>query len=140
MWELIGERTIALNEYTDTANEEITDTGINIINTDYAVILTTITCDTEPTTATEWGYSVAIGGRYTTNNAYNAFTSFGYKGVRDSVDFSGVISTSANWASYGVRVPNNTANITIGRKCHGTGCPKIRAGNYTIKVYGLKSL
>lgn len=137
-WTLIGTKVFEnVPEYTDTENWDTDrDTEINIKNTDYAVILTVITCDSPITTSTEWGNTIALGGRYTSNSNY-------FNGVNTSQKGSSTLSKSAmvngtvSWNAYGVTLYNNTDTIKFSRKCHGTGCPKIRAGNYTVKVYGM---
>lgn len=137
--ELIGTKTIALPEYTSTSTIEETDTGINISNTDYAWFLTVITCDTAITTTSEWGMSIGFGGRYTSNGSYYAYTSGGQKGSA-TLSESAMVTSSIGWSAYGVWILTNKNSIWIARKCHATACPKCRAGNYTVKVYGLKSL
>ena len=138
-WELIGTKTIALQEYTNTTTVEETDTQINISNTDYAWLLIIITCDSAITTTTEWGMTVSIGGRYTTNGNYYDGVDVMQKGVA-TLSKAAMVSGTASASTYGVRTVNNTSDIKISRKCHGTSCPKCRAGNYTVTVYGLKSL
>lgn len=138
-WELIGTKTIALQEYTSTTTEEQTDTQINISNTDYAWLLTVITCDTAITTTSEWGMSIGFGGRYTSNGNYYNYGTGGQKGSA-TLSKSAMVQGSTGWGSYGVWVLNNKSSIQISRKCHATACPKCRAGNYTVAVYGLKSL
>ena len=123
-------------EYTDTTNAESMDTGINIKNTDYAWGYVVITCDTPITTTSEWGMSVCSWGRYTTNNALMSLQSSMLKGA-DTFSKASMVSSTAGSASYGVGILNNTSNVVLSRKCHGTGCPKIRGGNYTVKVYGM---
>lgn len=138
-WELIGTKTIALQEYTSTTTAEETDTQIDISNTDYAWFLTVITCDTAITTTSEWGMTIGFGGRYTSNGAYYNYGAGGQKGSA-TLSKSAMVTPSLNWSAYGVWVLNNKSSIQISRKCHATVCPKCRAGNYTVKVYGLKSL
>lgn len=138
-WTLIGEKTIALPEYTDTVNLETTDTEIDVKNADYAYILVVITCDTPILTATEWGMTVAIGGRYTSNSNFFQGVSLCQKGTA-TLSFAAMSAGTYSGASYGVNVPGNTASITFTRKCHATNCTSCRAGNYNVKVYGLASL
>lgn len=138
-WEHIGTQTFQKEEYTDTTASEVTDTGINVKNTDYAFILTVITCDSAITTSTEWGITIALGGRYTSNGAYYNYANCGQKGS-STLSLAGMVATSLGWASYGVTVNGNTNTIMFSRKAHGTACPKIRGGVYTVSVYGLKSL
>lgn len=138
-FDLIGTTTIALQEYTDTVNGEETDTQIDISNTDYAWIVTVITCDSAITTTTEWGMTISIGGRYTSNGAYFDGTDIMQKGSA-TLSKAAMVNNTLGASSYGVRTLNNKNTIQMSRKCHGTACPKCRAGNYTITVYGLKSL
>lgn len=140
MFDLIGETTIALDDYTNTTTSEATDTGINISNTDYAWGIAIITCDTPVVNGTDWGASLAIWGRYTNKKAIMSGATIMQRGT-STVSFANLTSNSGAGASaYGVSLVNNTSNVVISRKCHGTACPLCRAGNYTVKVYGLKSL
>lgn len=136
---LIGQSTIALSEYTDTANEETIDTGINISNTDYAWIFGVITCDSEISTSSEWGMTTFNGSRYTSNGSYYGVNSTMQKGS-NTLSKAGMVTNAQIASAYGVWVANNTSNITLKRKCHSSACPKCRSGNYTIKVYGLSSI
>ena len=140
MFELIGEATIALGDYTNTTTAEITDTGINIGNTDYAWGIVIITCDTPVVGAYDWGATFAMWGRYKSNKNLMSGISIMQKGT-STTSFTDIMSNSgASSETYGVRIINNTLNVVISRKCHGTACPLCRAGNYTVKAYGLKSL
>lgn len=136
---LIGQTTIALSEYTDTSTAETTNTQINIMNTNYAYFIVIITCDSEITTSTEWGMTVGLGGRYTTNGKFLAAMSLQQKGSA-TLSYSDMDSSSAKQESYGVTINGNTETIQIVRKAHSSGMPKIRAGNYTIKVYAMTSM
>lgn len=140
MFDLIGEATFALGDYTNTTTAEETDTGINISNTDYAWGIAIITCDTPVVGANDWGATFANWGRYNSNSALYAGESIMQRGTAtlSYSDLQGVSGQSAT--SYGVRIANNKLNVVIRRACHGTACPLCRAGNYTVKVYGLKSL
>lgn len=138
-WELIGKTTIALAEYTDATNTESTDTGINIKNTDWAYGIVFITCDTPVTTSTEWGMTVEVFNRYTSNSTLMTSTASQQKGSA-TLSKAAMVTNGFGTNGYGVFLGNNTTNVVITRKAHGTSCPKIRAGNYTISVYGLKSL
>ena len=139
-FELVGQSRHVLSEYTDTSTPEVTDTGINIKNTDYAYFLTVITCDGTKTNDADWGgLTIAIGSRYTTNGAYSNATSLWSKnGV--SLLFSDMVRGNTNQGAYGVVVQTNTSTIKFLRKAHASACPKIMAGTYTVKVYGLDSL
>lgn len=138
-WELIGETTIALAEYTDTTTGESIDTGINIKDTDWAYGIVYITCDSPITTSTEWGMTVVMFGRYTSNSNLISSQACQQKGSA-TLSKAAMVTSALATNSYGVYVPSNTGNVVIVRKCHGTVCPKCRAGNYTVAVYGLKSL
>lgn len=140
MFDLIGETTIALDDYTDTTTSEATNTGINISNTDYAWGIAIITCDTPVVNEVDWGASLAIWGRYTSNKAIMSGDTIMQRGT-STVSFANLTSASgASASAYGVFLVNNTSNVVFSRRCHGTACPLCRAGNYTVKVYGLKSL
>ena len=135
--ELIGEKVIALSEYTDDATQEQTDTQISISTTDYAWIITTIECDGTPDGTNDWGgVTIALGGRYKSNSGYFAGASTGYKGAK-TFSLSSALTNAMNFTSYGVWVDNNNSKIILNRKCHETALPKIMGGNYTIRVYGI---
>ena len=138
-WELIGSVELELPEYTDTSTVENINTEINVAITDYAYIMTTITCDAVITTSTEWGMTISLGGRYTSNSNYYSIANGGQKGA-STLSKSAMVSASVGWGSFGVWVPNNSSTIIVCRKAHGTACPKIRGGTYTVAVYGLASL
>lgn len=138
-WELIGETTIALAEYTDTTTGESIDTGINIKDTDWAYGIVYITCDSPITTSTEWGMTVEMFQRYTSNGSLMFSLACQQKGSA-TLSKSVMVNSGMGTNGFGVTLANNTSTVVIGRKCHGTACPKIRAGNYTVAVYGLKSL
>ena len=137
-FELIGTKTMALEEYTDTSTAQEIDTEINISNTDWAYCLVIITCDSAITTSTEWGMTVQLLGRYTTNSGIYTTAAFQQRGS-STLSFAAMVTPTAT-PSYGVLVMNNKPSVIVQRACHSTGCPKIRAGNYTVSVYGLKSL
>lgn len=139
MFDLIGEKTIALGDYTGETTAENTDTGINISNTDYAWGIAIITCDTPVVGANDWGASFAVWGRLKANAAVSP-SAIMQRGT-STLSFADLTSNSSQGASsYGVTIAVNASNVKIVRKCHGTACPLCRAGNYTVKVYGLKSL
>lgn len=137
---LIGEKEYTLTEYTDTSTAEETDTGIVVQTTDYLFGLIIVTCDSAITTSTEWGMSVSSFGRYRGANSDKL-----YWGAACNLQTKGSasISLSANSAtmtgnSYGVYFKNNVNNVIMIRKA-ASQCPKIRAGKYTVKVYGLSA-
>lgn len=138
-WELIGEKTYELQEYTDTSTSQVIDTGIAIKGTDYAWIMTVITCDTPILTNTEWGMTIAFGSRYTSNGAYSHGCTLQQRGA-EPLSFADMKTNATSTGSYGVFVTNNTDKIVFARKAHATGCPKCRAGSYSVKVYVLVSL
>lgn len=138
-WELIGSVELELSEYTDTSTVEETNTGINVATTDYAYIMSIITCDAAITTSTEWGMTISLGGRYTSNGNYCSIANGGQKGA-STLSKSAMVSATNGWGSYGVWIPNNSSNIIVCRKAHASGCPLIRGGTYTVAVYGLASL
>ena len=135
--ELIGEKVIALSEYTNDATQEQTDTQIDISTTDYAWIITTIECDGTPDGTNDWGgVTIALGGRYKSNSGYFAGASTGYKGAK-TLSLSSALANAQNFAQYGVWVDNNNSTIILNRKCHESAMPKIMGGNYTVRVYGV---
>ena len=138
-WELIGTTTIALEEYTDDSTSEVTDTGINIQNTDWAYGIVIITCDTPITSSTEWGMTIELFERYTSNSNLMTSQAAQQKGSA-TLSKAGMVTNGMGTNAYGVVFGNNASTIIISRKCHSTACPKCRAGNYTVSVYGLKSI
>ena len=136
---LIGEKTITLAEYTNTSAEEETDTQINISNTDYLFGVVIVTCDSAITTSTEWGMSITSFNRYKSNG--NVYFDAGSNIQTKGTAILSLSQTSAilNNGAYGVYFTNNTTTIKIKRKANASGMPKIRAGNYTVKVYGLSA-
>lgn len=137
--ELIGTDTRYLAEYTNTSTAESYTTNINIKATDYAWIVAIITCDSAITTSSEWGMSICFGGRYKSNSQFMTSSTMFQRGSA-TLSFSAMVNNSVSTGSYGVLAANNTQYFTYSRKCHATALPKIRAGNYTAKVYGIKSL
>ena len=141
-FELIGTYVFEnVAEYTNTSTAEEMNTDISVTNTDYAWGYVVITCDSAITTATEWGMTVAFWGRYTSNgNIYRAASAM-QKGSA-TLSYAAMVSNSLGSDSYGVGILNNKGGglITISRKCHSSACPKIRAGNYTVKVYGMTAI
>lgn len=139
LFELIGETTIALGDYTNTTTFEETDTGINVSNTDYAWGIAIITCDTPIVGSNDWGATFALWGRYTSNANVDTGGGVMQRGT-STLSYSNLLSSSGQGAaSYGVSIGPNKPNVIIRRKCHATACPLCRAGNYNVKVYGLKS-
>lgn len=136
---LIGQSTHTLEAYTNTSTSETTDTGINIKNTDYALGLVVITCDGTKTNAADWGgFSVQLFTRYTSNSAV---LSSGVVWLKDNtLSRAQMISGASTSTAYGVYISNNTNNIIFSRKAHGTACPEVMAGTYTVKVYGFTTL
>ena len=139
-WDFIGEEIFEnVSEWTSTTTADTITTSINISNTDYAWILVIVTFDTPLLTSNEWGITIGLGGRYTSNSAYYSGCSIMQKGV-STIKFSDMVSATTGASAYGVTILNNSLTVSLSRKCHGTGCPKIRGGNYTVKAYGMKSL
>lgn len=133
--ELIGTYEVDLEDYTNTSTGETITTDINIKNTDYAFVVIVITCDSEITTSTEWGLTVELCGRFTSNGQLLNTTAQQLKGS-SSFSRSALVSQMSGNNSYGVFIPNNTANVTFTRKAHSS-MPLIRGGKYTVKAYGL---
>lgn len=139
MFDLIGEANIALGDYTNTTTAENTDTGINISNTDYAWGIAIITCDTPIVGTNDWGATFTVWGRFPSNKAISGLSIM--QRETSTASFADLTSNSGQGAeSYGVHILTNKPNVVISRKCHATACPLCRAGNYTVRVYGLKSL
>lgn len=138
-FELIGTYVFQnVAEYTNTSTSEEMDTDISVLNTDYAWGYVVITCDTPITTSNEWGMTVAFWGRYTSNGCISRASSAMQKGSA-TLSYAAMVSNSTGSDIYGVGILNNKSGglITITRKCHSSACPKIRGGNYTVKVYGM---
>ncbi len=139
-FELIGEWTGYLPEYTNTSTTETTDTGIDIKNANYAWILIVITCDGTYTNNNDWGgLAITFGGRYKSNGNYFGGSTIGQRRT-PTLTFADMGDNSQTYSSYGVFLNANVSNIVLGRKAHGTACPKLMAGNYTVKAYGLTAL
>ena len=136
---LIGTWEDDLTEYTSTTAETIT-TDIDITDTQYIYLLTTIECDgnydTSQTAITkEWsGFSIALGGLYENNNKYNAATTFDYRGVIRPHLWSELVSGIQ--VNHGISISNNTSLLTFTRKAD-TNCPRVMGGHYTVKVYAV---
>ena len=136
---LIGSKVFPnVQKYTDTANTENMDTLINIANTDYAWGIVVVTCDSAITTSTEWGMTVTLWGRYTSNGNVYVNANYQQKGS-STLSKTAMVANTLNQSAYGVGVNNNSSTIKLWRKAHATGCPFIRAGNYTVNVYGMTS-
>lgn len=134
---LIGQSTHVLQEYESTTAEVI-DTGIDIKNTDYVFLLVIITCDGVKTNAQDWGgLSIYTATRYTNTKNVYVIGSVGFRNNTLSLDSmtDGLITTT-----YGVYGITNVATVRFQRKAHATACPKIMAGTYNVKVYGIDSL
>jgi hypothetical protein len=139
-FEMIGQWTGYLPEYTNTSTVETTDTGIDITSTDYACILTVITCDGTYTNNNDWGgLAINLSGRYKNNGKLYALATLAQRRTQ-SLTLAGMVDGSQSYSSYGVFLSSNVANIQLGRKAHATSCPKLMAGNYTVKAYGLTAL
>ena len=140
LFELIGTKVFSnVAEYSDTSTWEAMDTEINIHDTDYAWGYIVVTCDSAITTNAEWGMTVAFWGRYTSNGAVYSGGSAMQKGSA-TLSRAAMATSAVGSASYGIGLKNNENTIVIQRKCHAWGCPKIRGGNYTVKVYGMKAM
>lgn len=138
---LIGTKVFSnVPEYTNASAWDTTrDTEIDIKNTDYAWGYVIITCDSPITTSTEWGMTVCLWGRYKSNGSIYRGTNLMQKGS-STLSEAAVVSNVTDANSYGVSIPTNAATVKLDRKCHATGCPKIRAGTYTVKVYGMTGI
>lgn len=136
-WTLIDTKVFQnVAEYTNTSAYDEMDTGINISNTDYAWGYIVTTCDSAIEGANDWGMTVSLWGRYTSNGAIMSDYHAMQRGCA-TLSKASMTSAANSSAAYGVRVMNNKNTVIIGRKCHATACPKCRAGNYTVKVYGM---
>lgn len=139
-FELIGEWTGYLSEYTGTSTAEQTDTGINITNTTYAWIIIVTTCDGTYTNNNDWGgLAITIGGRYKSNGKYYNGQTDGQRRTQ-SLTLAGMVDSTQTYGTFGVFYNNNSDNLILCRKAHGSACPKLMAGNYTVKAYGIVSL
>lgn len=134
---LIGQATLNLEEYTNTQEDETTDTGINISKTDYAWGYITVTCDTAITTSTEWGATFAIFGR---NQYKNMYASYYMQKGSSTLSYDALINPSSLNIGQGAYIKSGTANVTLVRRAHATNFTKCRAGTYTIKVYGMNAI
>lgn len=140
LFELIGEETFSRPELTGDDGDSYT-TGINISNTNYAWLFFIVTCDTPILTNTEWGMTTQLGGRYTSKSHSGGYSlSTFQKGVATLNVNELVSNEQASPLGYGVYIPNNIDTVQVVRKGNSSALPKIRAGNYTVKAYGLKSL
>jgi hypothetical protein len=144
-WTLIGQSTHNLPEYTDTtAAEATTDTGINVQNTNFCWLLVVVICDTPIETSTEWGMTVAMLGTTTTGLIYapSALNTYWEKGSATLSRSALATTVQYNGNNIGLffQPSNNSATVKFSRKANSGYCPKLRAGNYTVKVYGLSSL
>lgn len=144
-WTLIGESTHNLPEYTDTANSEATtDTNINVQNTDYCWFLVVVTCDTPIETSTEWGMTIAMLGATTTGLIYapSSLCWYWQKGTAtlSRAALSATVQYNGNNIGVYFQPSNNQSTVKFSRRANTAYCPKMRAGNYTVKVYGLSSL
>lgn len=136
-FDLIGQATLTLPEYTNTSTVENNNTRINIKNTDYTHILTVVTCDGTKTNAKDWGgLTVCLGSRNLNGTYYN----IGSIQSRDNtLSFSNMTNGVYN-KNYGCYLQNASNTIQLNRKAHATECPKLMAGAYTVKVYGITAL
>lgn len=139
---LIGQSTHTLSEYTNTSTAEIIDTEINIKNTDYVLCIVVITCNGVKTNAQDWGgLTIGIISRYKSNKYNSALYTISTSGFRDNtLSFGSMTNNPINNSSYGVFLANNTNTVKFQRKAHGTACPNVMAGTYTVKVYGITAL
>ena len=122
-----------VQEWTDDTNIDTLSTGITV--DDYAFGIVIVTCDSQITTTTEWGMSICPFGRYTSNGSIMNETAMQLKGST-TLSYSDMVNGKMGSNAYGVWMPNNISSVVINRKAHGTACPKIRGGTYTVKVYG----
>ena len=141
LFELIGEKVFEnVGEWTDASNWDFMDTLIDVKSTDYAFGFCVITCDSAITTSTEWGATIAIWSRTYSNKGTVWRFGSGWQKGSSTLSFAAMAANPVGTTSYGVTIQDNTPTIKIARKAHASACPKIRAGTYTVKVYGMKSL
>ena len=134
---LIGTKVFEnLSEYTDTTTAEELNTNINISNTDYAWGYVVVTCDTSIGTNAEWGMSVALFGRQSNGNIQSV--TYQQKGS-STLSFADMINPCSS-IGQGVNIKSGQGNIVITRKGHSSNYTKCRAGNYTVKVYGMTGI
>lgn len=136
---LIGETVLEnLSEWTDTSNADQIDTGINISNTDYAWGIVVVTCDSPITTADEWGMTVVLFGRYLITGNLQGAQYLQQRGS-STLSYQAMVNLTQWTNNIGVYAVANKPNVVLERKCSSV-IPKIRSGNYTVKVYALTSL
>ena len=139
-FELIGEKMLTLAEYTSTSAVEETATQINISNTDYAFGYVVITCDAAILDNYEWGMTFQSWGRLATGAILANGTAVQQEGLATLSKAQQTKNARASTA-YGVYIKNNVNDVILCRKCHNESVmSKCRAGTYTVKVYGMKSL
>ena len=138
--ELIGTYEVELEEYTNTSTSETITTTINIKSSPYEFHIIVITCDSEITTSTEWGMTVALASKFQSNGQLyiNASLQGQAKGA-SSFSHSGMVNNVSYGVPYGCVLNNNTQYVIFTRKA-SSQMPKIRGGKYTVKAYGLTGL
>lgn len=135
--ELVGTWTGYLPEYTDTATNQSTNTGIFIDSTPYAFLIATLECDgvLDTSDVNNWGgYSVFVIAKLTTGRTTSQNVT--YRGAHSLLHADQVQNTNS-FSSNGVYFTAGNRTVEIRRKAHETNCPKIMGGNYTVKVYGI---
>lgn len=138
LWEYIDTISIPnLTDYTSTTQETI-DTSFSVVALPYAYLLAIITSDAAITDNMEWGCSVQVFGRFVPSGNTHTGNACLLRGVQ-TLNFSEMPNSTVNTNSYGVWITSNRSVIQIARQCHTTAMMKVRGGNYTIKLYGLKS-
>lgn len=138
LWEHIDDISVSnLSDYTSTKSETI-DTNYSIVSLDYVFFLAIITSDKAISTDTEWGRTVQVIGRSVPSGSTSTGQATMQRGA-ETLNFSQLEKSTVNTNSCGVWITNNKYTIQITRQCHPTAMPLVRGGNYTIKLYGLKS-
>ena len=116
------------------------DTGIYIKNSNYALILAVITCNGTKTNASDWGgISICIGTRYASNGNFITAGQANAQ-MRDYTLFWSEMTDNGFSSNVGVYSTTNQSTFKFLRKAHASSCPKVMAGTYTVKVYGLTAL
>lgn len=132
--ELIGEETIYLPETSETLDE--TELNIDIVNSNYAWFIFTISCDGICEANDNWGgYTLGVFGRHPSNRGLMAVQSIFYRGGGNNINEVKQYSTANSISTYGVGLKNNVTETILYRKTNNT-MKKAMAGNYTIKIYG----
>ena len=139
-WTLFAEKSVALPEYTNTSDFEVTDLDV-LWGNDYVYYLIIITCDSIISSANDWGMTLSTGVIVPATHkcVVPASSNYQQKGTA-TLSQSAMTASTANTDQYGVSIQSSLVDIKLRRKAHAVNMPSIRAGNYTVKVYALTAL